>query len=575
MYQSGGTIKKLMSGIEEGKYILPAIQREFVWKPEQICQLFDSLMQGYPFGTFLFWKIKPEHIAEYQFYSFVRFFHERDRYHCEAIESLPQREFLAVLDGQQRITSLNIGLRGSYAWKVGRQRWANDDAFPERKLYLNLFGRADEESGSIYQFEFLTDEVALTRDNENFWIQAGRSLDEDTDILEDEVFDALDELGSPEQKKSARATLRTLIRTVREKATISYYEEEDQSLEKVLNIFIRMNSGGTPLSYSDLLLSVAVAQWSALDARHEIHSLVDAINAEGNGFNFSKDFVLKAGLMLSDIGSVGFKVENFNKDNMLKLESKWDDGIRPSLLLMVRLLHDFGFNGQNLPADSAVLPIAYYLYFRNFDDNYRSKATYSDDRDQVRRWFIRSILKKGIWGSGLDTLLTDLRKTIQQHGESGFPIQEIERVMSGRGKNLRFDDDEVEQLLELKYGDKRTFALLSLIFHGHDYAHQFHVDHIFPQGRFTVAQLAKIGIDTEVAKEWIEKSNKISNLQLLEGSVNNEKRKQMPHEWYKKYYSSPQAIQAALGLQAIEALPTEMNGFADFYEAIRVRGRTK
>ncbi|MCP5934263.1 DUF262 domain-containing protein, partial [Klebsiella pneumoniae] len=82
-----------------------------------------------------------------------------------------------------------------------------------------------------------------------------------------------------------------------------FYEESDQSLERVLNIFIRMNSGGTTLSYSDLLLSIAVAQWSSLDAREEIHALVDEMNRVGDGFNVSKDLVLKAGLMLSDIGS--------------------------------------------------------------------------------------------------------------------------------------------------------------------------------------------------------------------------------------------------------------------------------
>ena len=52
------------------------------------------------------------------------------------------------------------------------------------------------------------------------------------------------------------------------------------------------------------------------DARSEINTLVDTLNVTGLGFNFSKDFVLKAGLMLSDIASVGFKVENFDRNNM-------------------------------------------------------------------------------------------------------------------------------------------------------------------------------------------------------------------------------------------------------------------
>ena len=52
------------------------------------------------------------------------------------------------------------------------------------------------------------------------------------------------------------------------------------------------------LSYSDLLLSIATAQWEERDARSAIITLVDELNDTGMGFNFSKDFVLKAGLMV-------------------------------------------------------------------------------------------------------------------------------------------------------------------------------------------------------------------------------------------------------------------------------------
>ena len=75
--QTGGTIETLLNKVEQHEYTLPAIQREFVWRPDQICQLFDSLLQGYPFGTFLFWKIKTENLRQYQFYDFMRDYHQR------------------------------------------------------------------------------------------------------------------------------------------------------------------------------------------------------------------------------------------------------------------------------------------------------------------------------------------------------------------------------------------------------------------------------------------------------------------------------------------------------------------
>jgi uncharacterized protein with ParB-like and HNH nuclease domain len=75
MYKPGGTIKDALKRIERNEYVLPAIQREFVWRPDQICRLFDSLMQGYPFGGFLFWKVEPENSGQYKFYGFVREYH--------------------------------------------------------------------------------------------------------------------------------------------------------------------------------------------------------------------------------------------------------------------------------------------------------------------------------------------------------------------------------------------------------------------------------------------------------------------------------------------------------------------
>src|SRR5207237_6524122 len=101
-------------------------------------------------------------------------------------------------------------------------------------------------------------------------------------------------------------TLDLLHQVIRRDQLINYFEEESQDLDKVLNIFIRVNSGGTVLSYSDLLLSIATAQWKELDARTAVHGLVDELNGIGQGFTFSKDLVLKTGLVLSEIRSIGF-----------------------------------------------------------------------------------------------------------------------------------------------------------------------------------------------------------------------------------------------------------------------------
>ncbi|MDU7677313.1 MAG: hypothetical protein E7K15_28745 [Klebsiella michiganensis] len=302
---------------------------------------------------------------------------------------------------------------------------------------------------------------------------------------------------------------------IHNKQLVTYYLEEGQELSKVLNIFIRMNSGGTPLSYSDLLLSIAVAQWQKLDAREEIHNLVDEMNRVGDGFNFSKDLVLKAGLMLSEL-KVAFKVENFNKSNMALLEQNWTE-ISSSLRLGVNLLSSFGFCSSTLKADSVLLPVAYYLHCRNLDANYLSHSKYASDRLLIRTWLIKTLLKSGIWGSGLDSLLTSFRSIIKNCNEERFPAPEITVFMAENGKSLRFEEEEMQSLLDMDYGNPRIFPLLSLLFPGHDFSHHFHVDHIFPKSRFTKSQLKKAGIDDDKKlEEWIDMANRVPNLQLLE-----------------------------------------------------------
>lgn len=148
------TIEKVIKGMQENKYVLPAIQREFVWDDEQVEKLFDSLMRGYPIGSFLFWKIEPSHLKDFQFYRFMDHFHERDHRHNEPIDLIGGEITTAVLDGQQRLTALNIGLKGWYASKLPYLRWNNNAAFPTRHLYLNLLN-PPEENGNAYEFKLL------------------------------------------------------------------------------------------------------------------------------------------------------------------------------------------------------------------------------------------------------------------------------------------------------------------------------------------------------------------------------------------------------------------------------------
>lgn len=575
MYQLGGTISQILEAITRHDYVLPAIQRELVWEPEQICQFFDSLMQGYPFGTFLFWKINPENSASYKFYGFVREYHQRDLSHCPSLPTMKNRQLTAVLDGQQRLTALNIGFAGSAAWKLPYKRWTSTGAFPVQFLYLNLLSsvqKEEGEAGEVYQFKFMTEENASSEAPGECWFKVGNII-----IMKD-VTAMLAWLNTNtklegKQQEAAFNTLDELRKIVYQKNLVSYYEETSQDIDRVLHIFVRTNSGGTPLSYSDLLLSIAISQWS-IDARQEIHTLVDEINKTGGGFSFPKDLVLKAGLMLSDIGSVGFKIENFNRKNMDVLENNWAQ-IKRALYLTVDLVSSFGFDGKNLRANSAILPIAYYLYKLAPGENYTTHSKFAEDRQEVRKWLVHSLLKaSGIWGSGLDTLLTALREVIREHGREKFPAQKMREEMARRGKSLAFEQEEVEELADMKYGDKRLFALLSLLFPFVNLKDQFHIDHFFPKSRFTNTKLRKANIeDVTNYQDWC---NRIANLQLLNGSANVEKKGKLPLDWLEEQDSLGMiSLNEYVESHCLGEVPRAMDGFGEFYQVRRdkLKGR--
>ena len=567
MYQTGNTIKETLDEIHRRDLVLPAIQREFVWGREQIYRFFDSLMQGYPFGTFLYWRVTPEISGNFKFFEFVLNYHERDNPHCPPLPDMPNRPLTAVLDGQQRLTALNIGLRGSAAWKLPRLRRTNPDAFPERLLYLDLLWRpGEDDEGLEYRFSFLSDEQSSAVNGE-CWFPIREVLKMKSGPA---MVQWLNQRLPQDHVDQAYETLDRLHRMVHSEHLVAFYEERGQELDKVLQIFIRMNDGGTPLSHSDMLLSVAVAQWSPHDARKEIHELVDELNKIGSGFAFSKDLVLKAGLMLSDIGSVGFKVDNFNRENMDIFESKWDD-VKRALTLTVQLVSDFGFTGQNLRAHNAILPIAYYLYMKEPGDGYLTHSQFETDRQAIREWLIRSLLKSGIWGSGLDTLLTALRRVVRENGDVDFPVARIYQEMASRGRWLVFEEGEIEELADMSSGSGLTFALLSLLFPFVNLRNQFHIDHIFPRSRFTERRLSNAGVAVEKIDDFIRSGERLANLQLLEGSKNAEKSAKMPAEWLSEEFPQSSSRLNYQGLHLLGDLPDSIGQFDVFYNARRER----
>lgn len=569
MFQPAVPIVKVLERIHSNQYLLPAIQREFVWGTEQIRSLFDSIMRGYPIGSFLLWQVQPENVADFTFYRFITDYHERDSPYAAKAQVPYGAGLTAVLDGQQRLTALNIGLYGTHAEKVPRLWWNNPNAFPKKRLYLNLLADSDdEEMGLTYDFRFLTqDDARPAPEGPDHWFLVNSVLK-----LEDAGPAIMSELDNRQLmgNRDAFNRLYRLYKAIREDPAFNAYLEESQDANKVLDIFVRVNSGGTTLSHSDLLLSMATNQWKGLDAREEVRSLVSELNDLPAVFQFSKDLVLKAGLVLTDVPDIGFKVSNFTQRNMQVLESEWQR-VRNALLLAANLLSQFGYTGRTLTATSVMIPLAYYLDRRGKGSSYLESGHDAADRLAVQHWVARSLIKRGIWGSGLDRFLRRLREVIREHGEHGFPIAELEAAMTSLGKSLTFQPAEIDELLDLPFGSPRIFPVLALLYPGVDLSRNFHEDHIFPRALFTRARLIAAGVQSEKVDEYMDKVNRLPNLQLLPGQLNTEKQAKSPADWLAGNTFPSEEARRQYGLDNDMDIVGDISEFLEFYTARRER----
>jgi len=554
------TIEKVIQGIQSNKYVLPAIQREFVWDGEQIEKLFDSLMRGYPIGSFLFWKIEPDHLKDFQFYRFMDHYHERDHRHNEPIDLIGGNSTTAVLDGQQRLTALSIGLKGWYASKLPYYRWNNDNAFPARRLYLNLLN-PPEENGNAYEFKMLQKKDSKHIEGKKYWFQVSDIFQ--FNEIQDTMYFCIEQGLTADKRTFPSSALMELFRIIKEKPLVNYFQEESQDLDKVLNIFIRVNSGGTVLSYSDMLLSIATAAWKKLDARKVIYDLVEELNDYGEKFTFNKDFILKSCLVLSDIPAIEFRVSNFTRENMEKIEKLWDS-ISKALKETVKLISSWGYSWQTLVSAYAIIPLAYHIYKLGAPSNFVTSAKYADDRNLLRKWLQIALLKRTFGGTP-DSVLRPVRKVIQEN-PGAFPYTSIPEELKGTTKSMKFDSAELDGLLSYHYDQPYTFSVLTFLYPWLKYDQQFHVDHIFPRSKFTTKELKQQNIPQEKWHLWLDHYNDLGNLQLLQGPANIAKSDVAFEHWIEKECPTPEKLATYKELHFIPDVSLKFEDFPEFLE---------
>lgn len=538
-FQNPITIKEAVDKIHSRQYLLPAIQRKFTWTSNQIEMLFDSILRGYPINSFMLWKISASEIKSgYKFYEFITEYREFFAENNKDIDTKAVPDFEAVIDGQQRLTSLYIGLRGSYAYKMPRKWWKNtEECLPTRKLYLNLEQPVKQQYDNQKEYDFrflsLSDLERISESGKEYtWFEVGKILDLDSIQKVSRYLDN----NNLKDNSYAYDTLNTLYEAIHIKPTINYYLQEEQEPDKVLDIFIRTNSGGTPLSFSDLLMSIASANWKSIDARKEIDQLVNEVYNIGRpGFLIDKDFVLKTCLVLF-ADNISFKLKNFTYDNVQVFEKNWTK-VKKSIVAAFTLFEKLGFNNKTFRAKNAAIPVIYYIYYHDLAYDIVKPTYDEEDKQNIARWLNLTFIKS-IFGGQTDSVLVLMRKVLKETENKLFPEQELmDAFKNNPARNYSFDEDFIDGILESQKDSNEAFYILHLLYPNLDYFNQdFHQDHLHPASVFQNDEKFAASIpeeDREFArdpKNW----NGIANLQFLNGYLNKSKKDAPLDEWVEK-----------------------------------------
>jgi hypothetical protein len=504
------SLRKIVSFLnnpdEDGGFWLPNIQRPFVWSEEQICRFFDSVLREYPIGTLLVWKTK----SSIRRRKFIDNYREGTKLSDFYVPEDTKKKCL-VLDGQQRLQSLFIGLCGSYDGK---------------ELHFDMLsGQVAAPDDVKYKFAFLdAAQAAFPSIKVKDIVFSNKTS---LSLAQQLIREAPRPLTTPEQEKIAEH-VSLIFKTFHADDGIGYQELdsiENQDLyreDDVVEVFIRANSGGTKLSKSDLLFSLLTSTWDHAD--EEMEEVLDSLNR--HGFAFTRDFVLKTCLTLLGKGA-RYEVEKFRKPGVREeIEGKWEE-----IGQAIRDVFDF-VRGKTfircdkaIPSYLALIPLIYLRF--HFPDAWKRA------RD-VDKFLLRSLVA-GAFSGMPDQLIDQLVQKI--NSTKTFELDALFDVIRSKGRSLTLTDD---RLWQMGYGSDTIHLIFNLWYGEFNYTPAFEnnfpqVDHIFPQSALRkVRQMNYKTGRNDLTKYKEADRNQLANCMLLTQSENGAggKSDKLPGIWF-------------------------------------------
>jgi len=518
------SIKDLVDGINE-KYFLPDIQREFVWNTDKnkfedkIYDLFDSIMRGYPIGTLLFWDVNYERLKDDNI-SVLEFIKKTNTENeSVALDFFKGRNLTLVLDGQQRMTILNLAFRGIFEDISYRKR-------KKKNLYFNLLSENDgkkEINERLYEFKLFESEEDYFKDKQDkIWHKISLLLKQPNSLFSylNEIYEKMN-ISDKKFQELIGDNLSRFWKIISEK-NISYYEiGRDKKDEEALEIFVRVNSGGVTLTYSDLLFSKIKQYWKEgikkIDAREEFKEFLEEINEKE--FEFDNDFILKTSLVLID-KDIRYQIKNFNKINVELIRYRWEN-IKKSIKVVIEFLKLINIISKKyLRSNNAIIPLIYYVYLNQLKEIDNTSKNYD-----LMRKYIYAVLLNGVFGGQTDSLLKDSRDVIKENKNELFPIEELFKAFLKRNRGIRRGDELRDLIDEVRYNSDKSKIILNILY-GRILQKDFQEDHMFPRSEMkkkfnkelfdNIANIQAIGEINQVKgpkpfKDWLNESDRSEN----------------------------------------------------------------
>lgn len=477
-------IYDVIKEIQNDRYRLPSIQRSFVWEEERICKLMDSLMNDYPIGSFLVWK--PNSELEIRTRKFVQDYKTGERLISEE-ETFHSPPYL-VLDGQQRLQSLFLAFWGKYN---GKYLYFKVDSDPN-----------NEENDLRYIFEFKFPQKL----NDPHWIRVSELMEIEIPKISSFVDSKLKD-DSEKIKERIKENIAKFIQVFKIEERIHIQDvKENLPYNDVLEVFVRVNSGGIILTKSDLLFSTVILHSPEMEKN--FIEVVDELNGNGE-YDFNTDFLIKTSFVLLDRGAK-YDITKLKDGTFIKnLEDNFEN-IRKALLSTIQFLKTDAkiLSKRFLKSDLALIPIVDFIYRQPHQQLPEGQAT------KLRQYLYMSFFMR-FYSYGPDGKLDVIRKKIKESKPiTNFPIDDIRKYMEERtgmtydfSENMLYDLDLVLNIIQdgvYEVPKKRGWSLER--------------DHIFPR-----SILEGKGFPEELI-------NDIGNLRLINKTRNILKSNSLPDE---------------------------------------------